>query len=204
MIEFKNVYIQYVNEFYTLYDFNCTIKNNTLFIGDFYSGTNSIMRILSKIDKNYKGEVFFDEQNLKEIKDKCLNISYLPQIPCVFKFKSMFYNLYYPLKIRKISKNDVKNKISSILNELNLNFLNKKIRKMNNSELKILCLIRALLREPKYVLLENFFEDLQSEYFLIANEILKKFNEQTLFIACEKQQVENEFFKEFKIIKLSK
>ena len=75
---------------------------------------------------------------------------------------------------------------------------------MNNSELKIFCLIRALLREPKYGLLENFFEDLDSEYLSTANQILNKFNKDTIFIACEKQQTENDFFKEFQIIKLSK
>ena len=52
MIKFEGVYTQYVSEFYTLYDLNCEITNNTLFVGDFFDGTISIMRTLAKIDKD--------------------------------------------------------------------------------------------------------------------------------------------------------
>ena len=38
MIEFKNVYLKYVNNFYSLYNFNCVIDYHTLFVDDFYNG----------------------------------------------------------------------------------------------------------------------------------------------------------------------
>ncbi len=237
MIKFKNVFIQYVNDFYSLYDFCCVIDGHTLFVGDFFDGTNAIMRILSKIDKDYKGEVFVDDVNLKSIKDKDLKIAYLPENPTLFKNKNIFTNLYFPLKIRKINKNSAKNLIFSMFLELknnNLNFLDKylnikneelnnnlnsknrdfvslqienilklKVKKLSLSEQKIIALIRATLRQPKYILLENFFEDLDAEHIELAKFSLNKIKESSTIIACEKDKNKLEHFKDFNIIKLS-
>jgi len=230
MIEFKKVFIQYVSEFFSLYDFSCEIDCHTLFVGDFFSGTTAIMRVLAKIDKNYNGKVFVNNENLKNIKDKDLNLSYLPENPVVFKNKNIFQNLYFTLKIIKINKNIAKNLINSIFLELknnNFNFLNnyfniKEVRINNNkdlkslefdnilkikvknlslSEQKILTLVRAILRKPKYVLLENFFEGLDKEFVPIANFLFNKLKENSTIIACEHETLET--YKDFKIVNLS-
>ena len=70
MIKFEHVFLQYSSAFFSLYDFSCEINSNTLFVGDFFSGTTAIMRTLSKIDKNYSENIFIDNINLKTIKDK--------------------------------------------------------------------------------------------------------------------------------------
>ena len=90
MIELKNVSIKYVNDYFSLLNFNSKINNHTIFVGDHYVGSLAIMRILAKIDKHYTGEVFVDNVNLKQIKDKELNIAYVPQITCLFKNKNLF------------------------------------------------------------------------------------------------------------------
>lgn len=250
MIEFKGVYIQYVSDFYSLYDFSCVINSHTLFVGDFFDGTNAIMRTLSKIDKNYKGEIFIDNINLKNIKDKDLNFAYLPEKPVLFKNKSIKFNLTYPLKIRKINKlnflaeleNEVfcihnkktaKNLIFSAFLEFkqnNFNFLDNYLKELNNdlnsktkdfsasqienilqlktkkltlSEQKIIALIRVVLRKPKYVLLENFFEDLDEEHIPIVLYLIEKLKQTSTIIACEKDETNLELFKDFEIIALS-
>ena len=226
MIKFEHVFLKYVNDFFTLYDFSCEITSHTLFVGDFFSGTTAIMRTISKIDKDYTGEIFIDDENIKNIKDKDLSVAYLPQKPVLFKNKNIFKNLYFPLKIRKIDKNSAKNLINSVFFELknnnfeifnnyldlknkkeNLNnndlidkILNLKVKNLNLSEKKILTLIRAVLRKPKYILLENFFEDLDESYFTIVTYLLNKLKDCSTIIACEKQAVT--VFKDFHIINL--
>lgn len=206
MIEFRNVYLQYIKEFYSLFNFSCVINTHTLFIGDFYSGTTAIMRLLSKIDKNYSGEIFIDSINLKDIKDKDLNIAYLLEFPVLFKNKNIFKNLYFPLKIRKINKNSAKNLINSLFNELkNKNFkifenylnnkktdiLKLKVNKLNLSEQKILTLIRSMLWQPKFILLEDFFKDLDNDYLEVATYLINKIKTNSTVIACEEKTVQS-------------
>lgn len=220
MIEFKNVFIKYVDDFYSLYDFSCEIHSHTLFVGDFYDGTTALMRTVSKIDKHYSGEIILDNVDLKNIKDKDLPVAYLPEQPTFFENKNIFKNLYYPLKIRKIKKNIAKNLIYSIFLELkNNNFnifckflndkkfnndtdlidniLNLKVKKLNLSEKKIIALIRAFLRKPKYILLEN----LNVEHIQCAKFLLNKLKNSSTIIACENS--ENSNFEDFNIIKLN-
>lgn len=204
MIKFENVSIKYVKEYFALYNFNCEIKNHTLFIGDDYVGSSAIMRLISKIDNDYSGNIFIDKTNLKEIKDKDLNIAYVPQIPYLFKHKSIEKNLVYPLNLRKFNKKGLKNTLNSAFEKYNLKNFTKKISKMNLSEQKILTLIRASLWQPKYILLENFFEDLSELYFELVFSILENIKQNSTIIATEKANKNFEVFKDFKVENLYK
>lgn len=233
MIKFEKVFIQYVKEFFSLYDFSYEISSHTLFVGDFFNGTYAIMRTLAKIDRHYIGEIFIDDINLKNIKEKDLNISYLPENPVLFENKNIFKNLFYPLKIRKINKKTAKNLINSVFLDLkNNNFeifnnylknqnINKKlknaefinfkndeilklkIKKVNLCEQKIIALIRTILRSPKYVLLENFFEDLEENYIPLAEYLINKLKQTSTIIACEKENKNYNIFKDFRTTNLA-
>ena len=82
------------------------------------------------------------------------------------------------------------------------NILNLKVKKLSLSEQKIIALIRAVLRSPKYVLLENFFENLDEEHIELAKFLLNKIKESSTIIACEKDKTKLEHFKDFKTVKL--
>ncbi len=68
------------------------------------------------------------------------------------------------------------------------------------SDFYLIALIRAIIRKPKYILLENFFEDLDENYINLATNILKDAEQFSTIIACEKDF--NEVFQDFKIINL--
>lgn len=204
MIKFNSVSIQYVKEYFALFNFSTEIKNHTLFVGDDYVGSSAIMRLLAKIDNTYFGNIFIDETNIKNIKDKDLNIAYVPQNPYLFKHKSIEKNLAYPLNLRKFNKNYIKNIINSAFLNYNLKNFNKKITKLNLSEQKILTLIRASLWNPKYLLLENFFEDLDEKYFELADKILENIKQKSIIIATEKENKNLDIFKDFNIENLYK
>lgn len=197
MIELRNVYIKYIPDFYTLYDISLIIKENTLFIGDIYSGANSLIRILSKIDTDYKGIVTIDDIILRDIKDKNLDLAYVSAEPYLFKSKSIFDNLYYPLKIRKVNSIEAKEKVEKLLIEFNIQKFPKKIKDMNISEQKILTLLRALARSPKYILLENFFENLDEKYLDLSQNIIDRMKESSIIIACENTDLKIPCYQDF-------
>lgn len=203
MIEFKNVSIQYVKDFFALYNFNIKIDSNTILIGDHYLGTSAINRILAKIDNNYSGEVLVDNVKIKNIKDSDFNVAYVPQTPTLFMFKNLRKNLLYPLKIRKNLKKDAKNIVNNTITKYNLKIFNQKPLKMSLSEKKIITLLRAVLRKPKYILLEHFFDNLEEKYFNLALKILDEAKNNSTIIASEVSYNEN-LFKGFHIINLHK
>jgi len=203
MIKFESVFLKYVNEFYALYNFNCEIKSHTLFVGDETNASYAIMRTLSKIDKNYEGNIFVDSNNLRELKDKDLSVAYLPEKPVLFKHKSIQYNLSFPLKIRKINKKTIKNNVNSLFLQYKLKNFNKKIKKLSLSEQKIIALLRTLIRQPKYVLIENFFENFDDNYLDLTLKILNVLKQKSIIIACEKDESNIKHFNNFKTINLN-
>lgn len=200
MIEFQNVSIKYINDFYSLLNSNFKFQKSTLIIGEAMLGSHAIMRLISKIDKNYGGEIFIDEKNIKKISDKNLPITYCQKKPELFN-STIEKNLIYPLKIRKINKNSIKNLINNAIFKYLYNFP-KKISKLNLSQKKLVALVRGLIRQPKYVLLEDFFEDLSEEYFDLAFKILNDYST-SIFIACEEKDENFECFKNFERLNLN-
>lgn len=201
MIEITNLYKQYVKEYYTLYNINIIFNANTFILGDDNSGIDCLFRILSKIEKNFDGQILIDGQNIKQIKDKNLQISYIPKEPYLFN-TTIEKNLYYPLKIRKINKKIAKNIINDAISNYNLNNFENKIKKLNYSQKKIITLIRAIIHKPKYILIENFFKDLDKEYFDLANKIISDAKKDSIIILGE-ETPEFENYKDFKTIKLN-
>ena len=129
MIEFRNVNLKYIKTFYTIYNANFSINKNTLFVGDAIDGSYAYMRILAKIEKSYTGDIFVDGQNLKKIKQKNLPIAYIPHDCYFFENKSIFENLFYPLKIRKTNKIEAKRIIFDVFSKFYTEFLPTKTEK---------------------------------------------------------------------------
>ena len=125
-------------------------------------------------------------------------------MPYLFRHKSIEKNLAYPLKIRKINKSEIKTIVNNAISSYNLKNFNKKTGKLNLSEQKIVALIRASLWKPKYILLENFFEDLDNNYLSLAIQILNNIKQHSTIIATEKANKNLNIFKDFKIVELYK
>ncbi len=185
MIELKDVSIKYVKDFFTLYKLNQKIECNTLFLGDEYTGSVSLMRLLAKIDKPTSGEIIVDGKNLNQIKEKELSICYVPKVPVLMN-TTIEKNLLYPLKIRKINKKEAQNRVDLLISTYNLQNFPQKNKEMSNSQKKIITLVRALVRAPKYVLLEHFFEDFDEKHVPLAEKILRELEKTSTIIACEK------------------
>ena len=204
MIEFKNVFIKYIQSFYSLYNFSHTFNKNTLIIGDATIGSSAILRIISKIDTDFTGNVYIDNLDIKSIKDKDINLAFVPQKCELFLHKNVEKNLLYPFIIRKTNKEIAKIKIFEFLKQFNLQQLLKtKVKKLNPSEQKIIALMRAIIREPQYILIEDFFKSLDINYHSLANKLINFAAKKSIIIACE-EEINVNYYKNFEILELKK
>lgn len=199
MIKFENVNINYVPQFSSLLDFSFCFNENILLIGDELSGANTVLRLIAKFDKTYSGNITIDNKNIKNLKDKELNVAFVSHEPFIFKFKNLEYNLGYGLNIRKTDKKTIKNEVDFLIKKYNLQNFNKKLKELTLSEIKIITLLRAIIRKPKYLLLEYFFENLDTQYFDLAKQIIS--DSDAIVIACEKDEVKA--FEYFKVLRFN-
>lgn len=199
MIEFQKVSIKYITDYYSLYNLNFKISKNCTLVGEKTSGANFVLRLLAQIDKTYQGEIFIEGKNLKQIKAKDLDLAYVTVQPVLFKQKSVLRNLIYPLVIRKTKKDEAKNIVKQFLSSIDLKilfdlkdfnletFLKTKAKKLSEIQRKLLCFIRAIIRKPGILLLENLTEGLNQKQVEIVKNILN--NISSLIISVDNKNV---------------
>jgi len=182
MIEIKNLTYGFDKRFKVLLDVNLKIESNTILKSNNFLDTQILFRVLTKQDRDYQGEVFFDDVNLKKISLKNLEVAYITKEPNLLKRKSILFNIAYPLIVRKTKKIEALNLAKSALKKFNLiEIENKKINQLSYFEKLIVTILRTSLRQCKYIFVDDIFTPLnESEKEIILNLLNKisfNFNE---------------------------
>lgn len=178
MILVKNLCLKFTKEFFALYDINLEIKKgeSVALLGEEHSGKTTLLRVLSKLENDYSGEVYIKDFPLKKL-DFSVDVSmgYIPATPVFFEKKTVYENLQYLLKTRKFNKSESEDKINKMLIEFNLEkYRDEKVKNLTVFEKYVLSIARLSLRELDLVLIDNIFEKLSSEEFEKISELLKK------------------------------
>ena len=159
MIEFKDVTLQYhYDEFALLKGASFTLRDglNTV-LCDTQSGKSSICKLLTKDVAASGGEITVDGLKIACITNADLGILYLPSKPTFFDNRSVRYNIEYPLKVRKIAKNERRERAERVAESLGVDFLDVKAKKLTAEQRKLVALARGLTVERKMVLFDDFF-----------------------------------------------
>lgn len=196
MIIVKNLNLKFTKEFFALYDINLEIKKGEAvsFFGPEMSGKTTMLRILAGLERPNNGEVYIKGVPLKKINfEMDVNMGYIPATPVFFENKTVYQNLQYILKIRKIKKSDVEDKINKLLIEYNLEKVrDEKIKKLNLFDKYVLSIARLSFRPIEIVLIDNIFEKLSEEELDRIKELIKKefiANKITIIIATTSQNI---------------
>lgn len=182
---------------------NLSFKKNTIncIIGSSGCGKTTLLKsinnsIVFESELQVDGNICYDGKNISDIDDSTLRkeIAMLMQMPVVFPFslyKNLEYVLDYYLKIDKTKKNDM---IVDILKKVQLyeevkDDLNISAEKLSGGQKQRLCLARALLTEPKIILLDEPCSALDVyNTMCIENLLLSLKHESTIIIVTHNIQ----------------
>lgn len=178
MILVKNLSLKFTKEFYALFEINLEIKKGeaVALLGEEYSGKTTLLRVLSKLEKDYTGEIYIKNIPLKKVDFSVdVNMGYIPAVPVFLEKKTVYQNLQELLKSRKINKSQREEKINKLLIEYNLEkYRDEKVKNLSIFEKYILSIARLSLREIEIVLIDNIFENLSEEEYEKICELIKK------------------------------
>ena len=196
-IEFKNVSVKYDNHL-LINNINIVLNSsdkNILIDGKSGSGKTTIAKILTKLNENYKGDVFINDINIKDYVNEVIrdNITYVSnelQIPKSSILEYLTDGKKIPIDyVIKVCK-DV-----CILEDI-LNFPNQFDSKIIESgenlslgQKQRLCLAHGLLRKPNVIIFDECFSniDLKTKQTILEN--LNKYNMNKIFISHQKLEI---------------
>ena len=201
MVEIKNLFLKYTREYYALYDINLNIEDGeaVAFVGEDESGKTSLLRILAKLEKPTKGQVYIKDIPLAKINFKTdLQAGYVPATPVFLEKKSVYENFKYILKNWGLSESEIENKINNLIIEFAIEKIkDTKVKDLSLEEKYVLSFIRLSLRELDLLMVDNIFDKLSDATMEVVVDLIKKMKTKktTLIVATTKPEIAQKFSK---------
>ncbi len=138
------------------------------------AGKTTTFYMITGLIRPTKGKVFLDSREITRLpmyKRARLGIGYLPQEASIFRKMTVEDNLMAIAETLKISKSKRKERVDSLLEELNITHIRKNLGyNLSGGERRRTEITRALMTDPKFILLDEPFagvdpiavEDIQS------------------------------------------
>jgi tungstate transport system ATP-binding protein len=130
-----------------------------LLLGSNGCGKTTLLRILSLVDKDYKGELIYRGQKLDKQEDEILKwrrkFSVIWQEPYLYR-GSVKKNIGLPLKLRRMDKEEIEEKINNLAAKLNItHLLPKRNNELSGGEKQKVSIARALVTEPEILFIDE-------------------------------------------------
>lgn len=197
MISVKNLFLKYTREYYALYDINMDIERgeSVAFIGEDESGKTSLIRVIAKLEKPTKGNVYIENRPLKKVNFKSdISAGYVPATPVFLERKTVYENFKYILSARKLRPDEIENKINEAIIEYSLEKIrDEKVCNLSVEEKYILSLIRLTFRELDLLIVDNIFDKISDVYIEIMVDLIKRLKgkDTTLILATTNEKIAN-------------
>ncbi len=161
-------------------------------LGESGSGKTTLLKIIAGIVDCDNGEIFFDEHNVTTFESNKREAILVYQDYSLFPHMSVFDNIAYGLKARKINKEIISNKVNQMLEVISLEDKKNSLPKeLSGGQKQRVAIARALITEPKVLLLDEPFSGLdirlklQMRKFIL--DMTKKFNITTIMVTHDKE-----------------
>lgn len=206
-LTFKNIVKIYgKSEQKAVDNFNLEIQHGefVVLVGPSGCGKSSILRMISGLEEITDGELLIDGQIINDVPPKDRDISMVFQNYALYPHLSVFNNIAFPLKLRKIidpkthkkrklTKAEIQEAVMQTAKILNLDeLLERKPRELSGGQKQRVALGRAIVRKPKVFLLDEPLSNLDAKLrTTMRGEIMRVYkNVQTTFIYVTHDQTE--------------
>lgn len=168
-------------------------KEFLILIGSSGCGKSTILRMIAGLEDITSGEIFIDGKCVNNIHPKDRDIAFVFQNYALYPHMSVYENIAFPLKMRKMSKSDIDLKVKEAAQILNLTeYLNNKPKELSGGQKQRVALGRAIVRNPKVFLMDEPLSNLDAKLRVQMRAEIKKLHKklQTTFIYVTHDQTE--------------
>ncbi|CAI1493155.1 Molybdate/tungstate import ATP-binding protein WtpC [Thermococcus nautili] len=146
-----------------LRDITLEVKEGEHFIilGPSGAGKTVLLEIIAGIIEPDSGRVYLGGRDVTDLPPEKRGLAYVPQNYALFPNMSVYDNIAFGLKVRKVPKPEIERKVREISEVLRIeHLLHRKPRTLSGGEQQRVALARALVVEPPLILLDEPFANL--------------------------------------------
>ena len=153
-------------DFKAVVDFNLTIEDEEFLVllGPSGCGKTTTMRMIAGLEDLTTGTIKIGAKIVNELEPKDRDVSMVFQSYGLYPNMTVYENVRFPLKIRKISKNNHHDLVMKAINMVELEeFCHRKPSELSGGQKQRVALARALVRKPNVFLMDEPLSNLDAK-----------------------------------------
>ena len=165
-LSLKNIYKKYDNGFCAVTDFNLEVadKEFVVFVGPSGCGKSTTLRMIAGLEDITEGEFYIGDRLVNDVEPKDRDIAMVFQSYALYPHMTVFDNMAFALKLRKVPKEEIKAKVEEAAKILGLEeLLDRKPKALSGGQRQRVALGRAIVRSPKVFLMDEPLSNLDAK-----------------------------------------
>jgi len=164
-VTLKNVYKSFgKNE--VIHGIDCEIKDGefVVILGPSGCGKSTALRMIAGLEVITKGEISIDGKIVNELEPAERDIAMVFQNYALYPHMTVFKNMAYGLKIRRMPKAEIEKRVQKAAKILELTeFLDRKPQQLSGGQRQRVAMGRCIVREPKVFLFDEPLSNLDAK-----------------------------------------
>ena len=194
-LSLKNVCKVYPNGFEAVKDFNLEIADQEfiIFVGPSGCGKSTTLRMIAGLEDISSGELKIGDRVVNDVEPKDRDIAMVFQNYALYPHMSVFDNMAFGLKLRKVPKDEIKKLVEEAAKILDIShLLDRKPKALSGGQRQRVALGRAIVRDPQVFLLDEPLSNLDAKLRAQMRTELSKLHKKlgTTFIYVTHDQTE--------------
>lgn len=194
-LNLKHIYKVYPNGAKAVNDFNMEIpdKEFVVLVGPSGCGKSTTLRMIAGLEEISAGELYVDGVYANNLQPADRDMAMVFQNYALYPHMTIYDNIAFGLKIRKMPKEEIDRRVQNAAKILGITeYLKRKPKQMSGGQRQRVALGRAIVREPKVMLLDEPLSNLDAKLRTSMRAEISKLhkNLNTTFIYVTHDQVE--------------
>ncbi len=138
-------------------------------------GKTTAVRCIAGLVNPSSGEIYIGDQMVNHLAPKDRDVAMVFQNYELYPHMVVYNNIAFPLKMRKVPKEQIDDKVRNVANLLDIeNLLDRKPKELSGGQMQRVALGRALVREPKIFLMDEPLSNLDAKLRTYMRAEIKK------------------------------
>ncbi len=191
----KNINKVYPGGNQAVFDFCLDIRDKefVVFVGPSGCGKSTTLRMIAGLEEISSGELYIDGKLVNDVVPKDRDIAMVFQNYALYPHMSVYDNMAFGLKLRKVPKEVIDEKVKQAAEILGItDYLSRKPKALSGGQRQRVALGRTIVREPKVFLLDEPLSNLDAKLRASMRTEISKLHSrlQTTFIYVTHDQIE--------------
>ena len=194
-LSLRGIYKRYPGGVTAVSDFTMNIKDKEfiILVGPSGCGKSTTLRMIAGLEEISEGELFIGDRLVNDVAPKDRDIAMVFQSYALYPHMTVFENMAFGLKLRKVPKDEIKRLVEEAAKSLDIyHLLDRKPKALSGGQRQRVALGRAIVRDPQVFLLDEPLSNLDAKLRAQMRTELSKLHKRlgTTFIYVTHDQIE--------------